>query len=52
MSFIVFQIIFVDPLIQTLQVTKLKMWPLFDIAHCVMCCLAVREDLGTGKSII
>ena len=31
------------------QVTKLKMWPYFDIAHCVMCCLAVREDLGTGN---
>jgi len=31
------------------QVTKLKMWPYFDIAHCVMCCLAVREDLGTGS---
>ena len=34
------------------QVTKLKMWPYFDIAHCVMCCLAVREDLGSGKLII
>lgn len=32
------------------QVTKLKMWPYFDIAHCVMCCLAVREDLGAGNS--
>jgi len=31
------------------QVTKLKMWPYFDIAHCVMCCLAVRDDLGAGK---
>jgi len=31
------------------QVTKLKMWPYFDIAHCVMCCLAVREDLGAGS---
>ena len=36
-------------LMKMLQVTKLKMWPLFDIAHCVMCCLAVREDLGAGK---
>jgi hypothetical protein len=32
-----------------LQVTKLKMWPYFDVAHCIMACLAVREDLGTGK---
>ncbi len=31
------------------QVTKLKMWPYFDIAHVMMCCLAVREDLGSGK---
>ncbi|XP_065560441.1 trimeric intracellular cation channel type 1B.1-like [Artemia franciscana] len=31
------------------QVTKLKMWPYFDIAHCAMCCLAVREDLGSGS---
>jgi len=30
------------------QVTKLKMWPYFDIAHVMMCCLAVREDLGSG----
>jgi hypothetical protein len=27
----------------------LKMWPYFDIAHVMMCCLAVREDLGSGK---
>lgn len=25
------------------------MWPYFDVAHCIMACLAVREDLGTGK---
>nr|CAG4644132.1 EOG090X09U3 [Lepidurus arcticus] len=31
------------------QVTKLKMWPYFDIAHVAMCCLAVREDLGAGS---
>jgi len=31
------------------QVTKLKMFPYFDIAHCVLCCLYVREDLGTGS---
>lgn len=31
------------------QVVKLKMFPYFDIAHCTLCALAVREDLGTGK---
>jgi len=31
------------------QVTKLKMFPYFDIAHCVICCLYAREDVGTGK---
>ncbi|MCL4133680.1 UNVERIFIED_CONTAM: hypothetical protein GTU68_065028 [Idotea baltica] len=31
------------------QVTKLKMYPYFDIAHCVICCLYVREDLGSGS---
>jgi len=30
------------------QVVKLKMFPYFDIAHCTLCALAVREDLGTG----
>lgn len=31
------------------QVVKLKMFPYFDIAHCVLCALHVREDLGAGK---
>lgn len=31
------------------QVTKLKMYPYFQIAHAVISCLYVREDLGTGK---
>lgn len=31
------------------QVTKLKMFPYFDIAHSVLCALHVREDLGAGK---
>jgi hypothetical protein len=31
------------------QVTKLKMFPYFDIAHCLLCALSVREDLGTGN---
>ncbi|XP_017763484.1 PREDICTED: trimeric intracellular cation channel type B [Eufriesea mexicana] len=30
------------------QVIKLKMFPYFDIAHCVLCALHVREDLGPG----
>jgi len=30
------------------QVTKLKMWPYFDIAHCALCALTVREDLSSG----
>nr|CAD7394244.1 unnamed protein product [Timema cristinae] len=30
------------------QVVKLKMFPYFDIAHCVLCALHVREDLGAG----
>ena len=33
------------------QVVKLKMFPYFDIAHCVLCALHVREDLGPGKCI-
>lgn len=32
------------------QVTKLKMFPYFDIAHSVLCALHVREDLGPGKA--
>jgi trimeric intracellular cation channel len=31
------------------QVTKLKMFPYFDIAHCLLCALSVREDLGAGN---
>lgn len=34
------------------QVVKLKMFPYFDIAHCTLCALAVREDLGTGRFLI
>merc|ERR1712121_171815 len=30
------------------QVTKLKMYPYFDLAHAALCCLAVREDLASG----
>ena len=31
------------------QVAKLKMYPYFDIAHAVVCCLALKEDMGSGK---
>ena len=31
------------------QVTKLKMYPYFDLAHAALCCLAVRDDLANGK---
>lgn len=30
------------------QVVKMKMYPYFDVAHSLLCALAVREDLGTG----
>lgn len=30
------------------QVIKLKMFPYFDIAHCTLCALSIREDLGSG----
>ena len=31
------------------QVTKLKMYPYFDLAHAALCCLAVRDDLANGS---
>lgn len=31
------------------QVTKLKMFPYFDLAHAIISCLYVREDLAAGK---
>lgn len=34
------------------QVIKLKMFPYFDIAHSLLCALAVREDLGAGELIL
>jgi len=33
------------------QVTKLKMYPYFDLAHAALCCLAVREDLSSGSQV-
>ena len=32
------------------QVTKLKMYPYFDLAHAALCCLAVRDDLANGNN--
>jgi hypothetical protein len=30
------------------HVAKLKMYPYFDLAHAVVCCLAIKEDLSSG----
>ena len=32
------------------QVAKVKMYPYFDLAHAVVCCLIIKEDMGSGKS--
>ena len=32
------------------QVTKLKMYPYFDLAHSAACLLAIREEMGAGQS--
>jgi hypothetical protein len=31
------------------HVAKLKMYPYFDLAHAVICCLAIKEDMGSGR---
>ena len=31
------------------QVTKLKMYPYFELAHAVSCLLTVREEMGAGN---
>ena len=31
------------------QVAKIKMYPYFDLAHAVVCCLIIKEDMGSGK---
>jgi hypothetical protein len=31
------------------QVTKLKMYPYFDLAHSAVCLLAIREEMGAGE---
>lgn len=32
------------------QVAKLKMYPYFNLAHAVVCCLAIKEDMGAGMA--
>ena len=32
------------------QVAKVKMYPYFDLAHAVVCCLIIKEDMGSGKN--
>lgn len=34
------------------QVTKLKMYPYFEMAHCIISCLYMREDLAAGMKVI
>ena len=31
------------------QVTKLKMYPYFDLAHSAVCLVAIREEMGAGE---
>lgn len=31
------------------QVAKIKMYPYFDLAHAIVCCLLIKEDMGPGK---
>ena len=33
------------------QVAKLKMYPYFELAHAAVCCLVIKEDMGSGKRI-
>ena len=33
------------------QVAKVKMYPYFDLAHAVVCCLIIKEDMGSGKNL-
>jgi len=30
------------------QVAKLKMYPYFELAHAAVCCLVIKEDMGSG----
>ena len=31
------------------QVAKLKMYPYFELAHAAVCCLVIKEDMGSGN---
>ena len=31
------------------QVAKLKMYPYFELAHAAVCCLVIKEDMGSGS---
>ena len=31
------------------QVAKLKMYPYFELAHAIVCCLTVKEDMSSGR---
>ena len=33
------------------QVAKIKMYPYFDLAHAAVCCLAIKEDMASGRTI-
>ena len=33
------------------QVAKIKMYPYFDLAHAAVCCLAIKEDMASGRKI-
>ena len=34
------------------QVAKLKMYPYFELAHAAVCCLVIKEDMGSGKIFV
>ena len=34
------------------QVAKLKMYPYFELAHAAVCCLVIKEDMGSGNGFI
>jgi len=33
------------------QVAKVKMYPYFDLAHAIVCCLSIKEDMASGMVI-
>ena len=34
------------------QVAKLKMYPYFELAHAAVCCLVIKEDMGSGNFLV